>query len=145
MNPKSALLAFALFFACLTLTAQETIVAFSSDTAASVSVAYTLVSTARFDTATPLSAGAFERMSPRSSAVAGRVDLLLNTVASGATPSFVTAGVDLADRSTDDDAAGTQRAMPSAPVNPEPATYAWMALGLGAIGFSRRRRQSRAD
>jgi hypothetical protein len=145
MNTKSALLAFALFFACLTLAAQETIVAFSGDAVASVSVAYTFVGTARFDAVTPLSAGAFERVSPRSRAVAGHVDLLLNTMASGTTSSFVTTGVDLADRGADDDAIGAQRAMTPTPINPEPATYAWMALGLGAIGFSRRHRQSRAD
>jgi PEP-CTERM motif len=145
MNTKSALLAFALFLACLTLAAQETIVAFSGEAAASVSVAYTFVGTARFDAVTPLSAGAFERVSPRSRAVAGQVDLLLNTMTSGTTSSFVTTGVDLADRGTDDNAIGAQRAMASAAINPEPATYAWMALGLGAIGFSRRRRQSRAD
>ena len=49
MNPKSALLAFALFFACLTLAAQEKIVGFTGDTTASAARSYTFVSTARFD------------------------------------------------------------------------------------------------
>ncbi len=147
MNPKSALLAFALFFACVTLAAQETIIAFNDDAAVSVSVAYSFVSTARFDPATPLSARAFERSSALAHATADRGGFPRNTMtyASSTTPSFVTTGFDLADRGTDDNAIGDQGATSSTPIVPEPRTYALMALGLGAIGFSRRRRQSRAD
>ena len=145
MNPKSALLAFALFFACLTLAAQEKIVGFTGDTSASASRSYTFVSTARFDAITPLSAGAFERRSPRSHAIAGDVELPLDmmTSTSGTTYSFVTTGFEFADRDADDNVFGAPGAMTSTPIVPEPATYAWMALGLGAIGFSRRHRQSR--
>lgn len=42
-------------------------------------------------------------------------------------------------------ARSAERASNPAPVGSEPSTYALMALGLGVIGFAKRRRQSRAD
>ena len=142
MNPKSTLLACALFSACLTLAAQANMGSSTSEVAGSLASPHSFVSGATFDHATPLYVGSFERASPLSVAIAGHGEFLLNTMIAGSPVdtiySFVTPRFDLLAGSANGTAASTA-------VIPEPATYALMALGLGAIGFSRRHRQSRAD
>lgn len=142
MNSKSTLLACALFFACLTLAAQASMGTSKSETDGTVSSRYSFVSTARFDSATPLYAGSFERASPLSVVSAGLGEPLLSTMTPGSRLdtiySFVTTGFDLA-------APVAEGATASSPAVSEPGTYALMALGLGVVAFSKRRRQSRVD
>ena len=142
MNSKSTLLACALFFACLTLAAQARMGISQVEMNGAVSSPYSFVRTARFDGATPLYTGSFERPSPLSVVIAGRGEFLLSTMNPGpqldTIYSFVTTGFDLA-------APGAEGATPTPPAISEPGTYALMALGLGVVAFSKRRRQSRAD
>ena len=124
---------FAVLFAGLTAAAQDMMAAISADSTVSGASPYTFVRTARFDDAASMYVGSFERTSASPRAIAGNGGNL-----------FVTTGADLSTQGSYANAIGAPDA-PAAPVIPEPETYALMALGLGAIGFSRRHRQSRAD
>ena len=134
MNSKSTLLVFAVLFAGLTATAQDRTAAIGDDVAVLSASPYTFVNTARFDGTVPLYAGSFTRSLPSS-----------NTLVDDGGNQFVTSSADMLAQGSYAGVIGVPDTTAPAPVIPEPETYALMALGLGAIGFSRRHRQSRAN